>query len=383
VPNPIDHRRLTLARKRAGMTKRDIAQELGLSPASITQYEAGRTQPRPTTVRRLALILGCPAEYFDSTVDRRPAGVASAPFYRSLRATRQWERDQAEALSEHLWDLLWELERQFELPPVDLPDVSVPPPGASRGHLESVAEEVRDAWQMPHGAVGHAVRLLEAHGILITRLSGGSPRMDAFSRWMDGRPVVMLWDAKDDKARSRFDACHELGHLVLHQDEREPDQVLERQASAFASALLMPAEAIEPELPRRPPRPHDWDQLFDTRRRWGVSVAALFYRAREVGTLSEASFRRAMIRLSEAGLRSGEGGDLGPPEQPTFLGSIVAAYLSEHDLELDDLAARLRMGRRQLLEILGPSFGAGDVSPPGRPWPEVAVVMRTIDDASA
>jgi len=169
---------------------------------------------------------------------------------------------------------------------------------------------------------------------------------------------------KGDKARSRFDAAHELGHLLLHQDAREPDQVLERQASAFGSALLMPAEHIEPELPRTAPRDSDWSRLFETRQRWGVSIAALFYRARELGTLSDSAYRRSMIKLSEAGLRKDEGDALGPPEEPQYLAAIVRAYLEEHDLDLDGFAGRLRMGRRQLLEILGPGFGAGNASPP-------------------
>jgi len=106
----------------------------------------------------------------------------SAPFYRSLRATRQWERDQAEALSEHLWDLVWTLEREFELPRVALPDMEYVPAGAPRGRLERAAAELRAAWGVPAGPIANVVRLLEAHGILVARLSGGSPRMDARSR---------------------------------------------------------------------------------------------------------------------------------------------------------------------------------------------------------
>ena len=39
---------------------------------------------------------------------------------------------------------------------------------------------------------------------------------DALSFWYDGRLFVMLAEDKDNYFRSRFDAAHELAHLVLH-----------------------------------------------------------------------------------------------------------------------------------------------------------------------
>lgn len=37
-------------------------------------------------------------------------------------------------------------------------------------------------------------------------------------------------DKSDDKARSRFDAAHELGHLLLHHDAEPGSKVIENQA---------------------------------------------------------------------------------------------------------------------------------------------------------
>ena len=267
MPPSFDHQRLTIARKRAGLTKRELARRVSVSPASVTQYEAGKTEPRPGTVKTMAMVLGCSPEYFECAGKRRTPEAAPVPFYRSLRATRQWERDQAEALCEHLWDLLWILDREFELPTPELPDLGDVSISSPRARVEQAADDLRALWQVPTGGIGHAVRLLEAHGVIVARLTGASHRLDAFSRWLGHRPVVLLWDTKDDRARSRFDACHELGHLLFHQDEGEATQVLERQASAFASALLMPADQIEPELPTRPPRDSDWETLFETRKR--------------------------------------------------------------------------------------------------------------------
>jgi hypothetical protein len=43
------------------------------------------------------------------------------------------------------------------------------------------------------------------------------------------------------RPRGRFDAAHELGHLVMHGHERPlPGPEAEREANQFASAFLMP-----------------------------------------------------------------------------------------------------------------------------------------------
>lgn len=344
------------------MSKRELAEALEVSPASVTQYEAGRMVPRPPVVARIALVLGCRVAYFYDDPGRRVALASSGSFFRSLRATRQWEREQGEAHAEHVWDLLTLLERELELPAVDLPDWGAVAADAPRGTIEAVARRLREAWVMPAGPVSHVVRLVESKGIVVSRLPGGSNRLDAFSRWLGDRPLILLWSRKQDSARSRFDAAHELGHLVMHGEPEPANQILERQAHAFAAGFLMPAEQIEDELPRRAPRESEWDGLFALRRRWGVSIASLLYRARELGTMSDAAFRRAMVRLSDRGLRRDEGDD-DPPEQPRLLEQAVAALLAHRCWTLDDVAAELRFSDRQLRAVIGE--GVADKAPPG------------------
>jgi Zn-dependent peptidase ImmA (M78 family)/transcriptional regulator with XRE-family HTH domain len=348
-----DPQRLTLARWAAGLTKRELAARLDISPASLTQYEAGNTTPRPRTLAGMALILGVPAEYFEHDPKRRRPLGGSRSFFRSLRATRQWERDQADARAEHVFDLVAYLAERVRLPEVDVPEMPSLPRDASREAIEAVAESIRAAWGMPTGPVSHVVRLLEAHGVVVVRLASDGHRLDAFSRWFETRPLVILWDGKSDKARSRFDAAHELGHLVMHHEGEPGDRLLERQAHAFASAFLMPADQMIDCLPRRPPSGGDWQRLFELRQRWGVSVAAILYRARELDVLPEAGFRRAMTRLTALGLRHHDGDTLGEPEKPALLKQAVDAWLCHRGLNRDELARELRFGIRQLDDVLG------------------------------
>ena len=52
-----------------------------------------------------------------------------------------------------------------------------------------------------------------------------------------------LGSDKNYRARSRFDAAHELGHLVVHGDSYGVKQV-EQQAHMLAAGFLMPAHDI-------------------------------------------------------------------------------------------------------------------------------------------
>lgn len=278
-----------------------------------------------------------------------PSSV-SEPFFRSLRSTRQWERDEAEARATLVWQVAHEVEQRVNLPELNLPDLHMSESDAP-SNAATHANELRQLWQLPDGPIGNVARLLEGHGAVTTRLSGHSERVDAFSQWMDGRPFVVLWRMKADAARSRFDCAHELGHLVLHPDPEPGNKLFEDQAHAFASELLMPVEQIIDELPRRAPRKGDLPMLVETRERWGVSLAALYYHARDLNVISSETHRRAMIRLSEMGYRKSEPGDLGPPEQPGLLRAALGLLDESISWGLEELSDAVRLPVTLVREI--------------------------------
>jgi Zn-dependent peptidase ImmA (M78 family)/transcriptional regulator with XRE-family HTH domain len=327
-----DPRRLTLARWSAHLTKRDLAERSGLSPASVTQYEAGRTLPPPATLAKLALAVGVPVQYFERRPGRRRPDPAARSFFRSLRSTPQRDRDRADAFAEHVFDLIDYLDQRVTLPEPEVPQIQ--PQSSSREEIERIASEVRREWSVPDGPVANVVRLLEAHGVVVVRPDSGGTKLDAFSRWFGERPLVLLWGDKADKARSRFDAAHELGHLVMHSDPDPLDREQERQANMFASGFLMPADQVGRHLPRRAPTVRDWPTVLDSRKHWGVSAKALLYRSRELGALNEAGFRRSMIAYNQHRIHSEDGTALGPPEAPLLLVRAIQALGQADDPDL-------------------------------------------------
>jgi Zn-dependent peptidase ImmA (M78 family) len=237
------------------------------------------------------------------------------------------------------------VEQYVELPQPDIPDHLAG--DLSVEAIEQTASDLRNLWGLGQGPISNMVALLEGRGCIVSRIIAGSGAVDAFSGRVGLRPFAILTVDKDNAERSRFDAAHELGHLVLHQDVNPGSQAAEKQAHAFASAFLMPRDVIAEELPSR----LDFASYFELKVRWRVNVAALLYRARQVGRLSDPGFRRAMTDLNANGWRIHEPMS-GPHEIPTVIAAALVLLERARGVGRDDLARELRVGREDIDQLL-------------------------------
>jgi Zn-dependent peptidase ImmA (M78 family)/DNA-binding XRE family transcriptional regulator len=344
-----DPARLKLARESRGLLKSELAARVQVTPAAVGQFEAGTAKPSAATLAQLALVLSFPVEFFAFTGERRQTPTVADTFFRSLRSARQSERQQAVAHATLVWEVVRKLEEKVRLPALDLPDDLHVTPATSLDDIEAIAAELRRRWRLPPGPVPHVILVLELHGIVVTRYRSGSERLDAFSCPFPERPVVVLGDDKGQFDRSRFDGAHELGHLVMHPDPQPGDRTLERQAHRFAAGFLMPREQIVDELPHGRV---DWMEMVTLKRKWGVAIQALLYRARTLGTLDAGGYENAMKTMSRRGWRRQEPGNLGRPERPQMLQKAVDA-LATAGITMQDLVALTHLSEASLKTILG------------------------------
>lgn len=322
-----DGSRLTLARHLAGLRKSDLAGRIGKSPTAVAAWESGAKNPTPATVSELALGLSVDPGFFAVRPDDVTA-TSTTPHFRSLRSTSQLARDQAFAYGQLAVDITASLERHVELPNLDLPNVPVNTRHRDLDGPEEAARLVRERWEIGNGPVGHLVRLLENHGILVVFSPAQAASVDAYSFTSALRPVVVLNPIKRDYYRQRFDVAHELGHLVMHGDAEPGGRTVEDQAHRFASELLMPAAEIRDLLPSTMGA-RAWRTLAKLKEQWGVSMQALLFRARQLGRLSDVSYRNAMASISARGWRREEPGLVSAIEQPSLLPRAVELLLSE------------------------------------------------------
>ncbi len=307
--------RLRLARELSEWSQADLARQLRVTPAAVSQFESGVTRPSADVTNRMAQTLNVPNAFFTVAVTDTHDG-----FFRSLRRTSVAHRRRARALAHVAHDLA-EAAGADILPPAALPRFPVNDLKAPREHLEQIASDVRQELGLPRGPISNVVALLEQLGVVVIRLPLDTADVDAFSLPFPDRPVVVLGAEKDDKARSRFDAAHELGHLIVHGDQVWGVKEVEQQAHAFAAEFLMPAAQIYDELPTRA----DWPRLFELKRRWQVSLAALLMRAKTLQRMSEPQYLTAIKAASARGWKRVEPVPLGRPEQPKRLAEILQA----------------------------------------------------------
>lgn len=331
--------RLRLARELLSLSQASVAKGVNVTPAALSQFESGAARPGPETQQRLADFLRVPVDYF-----RLPLVDTHDGFFRSPRRTLVADRKRARAIAHVAHDLATHSANDHLAAP-SVPQVLLSVE-ADPSDAEKAAEQVRAEWGLPSGPIDNVAELIEQHGIVVIRLPLESADVDAFSLPFADRPVIVLGTDKNDRARSRFDGAHELGHLVMHSDQVWGMAAVEKQAHAFAAAFLMPADDIYDELPTYA----DWTTFFELKQKWQVSLAALLMRARKLGRMPEPIYSAAMKTMSARGWRRVEPVPLGEPEKPQIISQLA---------ERPELAALHSALPSQIIDTLRSAAAAG------------------------
>jgi Zn-dependent peptidase ImmA (M78 family)/DNA-binding XRE family transcriptional regulator len=316
------------------ITRAELARRANVSAAAISQYESGAMRPRAATLAELALVLNVPLAFLIESRQSTPLPSVDTSFFRSLRRTTQRDRERAAAYAGLLAQLVAEIDQRVTLPPFEpVPDLTLDPDHEPE-RAETAARAIRRRWQLDNEPIQHVIRLIERRGVVVARLPLNRD-VDAFS-WASGpRPLVLLGEEKRNYERSRFDAAHELAHILLHAADPEPAHPrMERQAHRFAGSLLIPAEAITDQWPRGR---WDWNQLVRIKQVWGISIAALLIRGRDLNLITAAAYESKMKYVSRMGWRRREPGAQLPPEQPDLINQALG-LLVQHGTTLEQIA---------------------------------------------
>lgn len=147
--------------------------------------------------------------------------------------------------------------------------------------------------------ISDLINILENLGIIIIQIKNPNNRFDDFdglSEFVNNIPVIVLLDDIKDGARQRFTIAHELGHLVLNINNDGLDE--EKLCNRFASALLMPKEAIINEFGYSRGNIHFFE-LTAFKNEFKVSYTAIVYRLKDLNIISEYLYKKLSIFLSQ------------------------------------------------------------------------------------
>jgi len=236
-------------------------------------------------------------------------------FFRSMSAATKIARLRARCRYEWLLDIVGYLREFVTLPEVNFPRYAHIPASIgsiSDEDIEDVANRTRSHWGIGLGPLSNVTWLLENNGAIVARQKLDAKTLDAFSNWSDNditTPYFILGIEKMSAVRSRFDAAHELGHMILHHhvDDnklRNPTtfKLIEDQANYFASAFLLPEKTFSQEVFYAP----NLEMLVALKSKWRVSIAAMVKRLRHLRLISREREQRLFINISRRHWRTKE-----------------------------------------------------------------------------
>jgi Zn-dependent peptidase ImmA (M78 family)/transcriptional regulator with XRE-family HTH domain len=358
--------RLIEARLAMMMSRAELARELGITGQAIGYYETGARRPDMDMLLRAAAVLEQPVSFFlrasPSIEDRR-----GTRFFRSVGTRSNKINYALDIRAKWLWELVSAIAKEVRQPDADLPDV--PPPSNQRSYsideLEEIATSLRRHWGLGDGPIANVVALFETHGLVVTRFELGSDQIDAFSCWINQKPHIFLGSDKKSCCRSRFDAAHELGHILLHRDIAQEDienkrvrDRIEHEANLFAGAFLFPQSAMFLEFYST-----RMNHFIGLKKRWRVSIQAIAHRAKNLDIIDEDQYILFRKNISFHRWNKSEPlDDEIPLEQPQWLLKCWELFVKRRGIQEMDTAEEIGF----TLDLVVRLFGRTDIST-GRP----------------
>lgn len=353
-------RRLEEAREAKGLTMAELARILNISRQAISSFEKGLKSPSADTLSAIATILGFPERFF--LAGHSSPKIEGAVHFRSRSTATKKTRMTGRTRGRWAALILDECLKYAQLPEVILPEIdTIDFESLSLSDIEDLATNVRRFWGLGDGPIPNLTRLVENKGIVVSHLPSGE-KVDAFSFWHSGRPIVML-DRTKTAVRMRFSLAHELGHLIMHQsveddylNDKELFDLVESQADYFASCFLMPAatfgrEYYSPSL----------SALERLKLRWITSIGSITMRARSLELITDN--QKSYIFKQLAPFRRKEPlDDVIQKEEPELLHKLIS-LLDKHsiikinelidifDLPAHELSAITRFSESEMVQI--------------------------------
>lgn len=304
------------------MTLEQLAQALGMTKQAVSKYEHSQSIPAPETIDKMMSILGMPFKYLCKE-DISFNAECSALFFRAMSSTTQGNVDYADIKSRWGYEILSAIEaprtKQFSLPSIK-----------DNLAISEKAIELRKYWGIGLLPIKNMTELLENNGVFVFVVNTTDLKTDAYSRIINGIPVIVLNKSKGTVVRWRFSLAHELGHLFLHRGLSETDFVLgnkelEDEANLFAEYFLMPTDGFKNSVIAT-----KLEHFIPLKKEWGVSVAAIIYHCNRIGLIDLHRTKSLQIQMSKQGWKKKEPlDDEFEFERPKLLESIICQQVTD------------------------------------------------------
>ncbi|SYX86920.1 helix-turn-helix domain-containing protein [Paenibacillus alvei] len=313
-------KKLTSARIARGFTIKELSERIGVSKQAISQFELDQAVPKAETMMQIVNALDFPRAYFFETDEEHFIGNT---FFRASPSISKRVREMQKERAGWVAKIYSILNQYVEFPLTNIPDLTNFSEGEwDREKIEELAIVMRNYWKLGDKPINNLVNVLESNGIILASVELGEIKVDAFCQPRAERSFVILGEDKKSAARRHFDAAHELGHLLMHLDihnqenlSKEEFKIMEQQANHFASAFLLPEDAFSSMVSSDT----TLDGYKELKKYWRVSIAAMIHRAKDLGLISLSRYTSLQKQISMRKMRHKEPlDDVLPVPRPTM-----------------------------------------------------------------
>jgi len=315
--------KLRQARLATGCSTRAIADRLApkvkVSHATIANYESARSQPTMDVLAALAVVYDRPLNWFLS----KSLSLRNVRYRNRKSRVTQSELARYEAHAIKWLEAYRAMETTLKKPlKADLCDFQFEPGESGK----SAAKRLRQCLGLDADQkITSVADLLERLGVRAIELPTDIALDGLAAAAGDEYAVILNSTVSSDRAR--LNAAHEVGHVLAGDcDESDIDNEgpNERRAFEFASHLLLTDDMLKEAFKSK-----SMVSLVQFKERFGISIAAMIYRGKESGHLSESLAKRIWIEISRRGWRDNEPGYVAEDRAVRFERLLDSALLQE------------------------------------------------------
>jgi Zn-dependent peptidase ImmA (M78 family) len=286
--------RLKAARKMKGFSLQDLSDAVKnkWNKQFLNRLEAGEAKPDSEMVSILCEALEVTNDYFF-----RESNVALEDIrFRKLKKLSAKEQEKVISKTAEYLERYLELEKLLGI------DNTIPfkPKGQkvkNAGEVEDAALNLRSKLGLGHDAILNVIEMLEENNIKVLPLAVDTAFSGMSTVVKNDIAVVVLNNSNDIPiVRKRFTALHELGHLYLDLSAFD-EKNSEKLCDIFAGAMLLPAEKLKQYFGNKRTQVI-MKELYMIASDYGISLAAIMYRAMHLGIITPSYHKFFMINYN-------------------------------------------------------------------------------------
>ena len=324
-------------RLKNNMTKRALADAIGVTPMPITNYENGDRNPNMDTLKLLANALNIKVTDFLANTGGE-LQFSHGKFRKGSKLgvmNQEYIRETVEEYFGRFFQVVSFLGGQKVLEPV--PEIKKIP---WMDDTENASKELRKYLGISiNGPVPNLVEILENKGILVLFIEVDSDYFSGMNGTVNGIPYIVI-NRTMSPARIRSTIVHEVAHFVFDWPEDLSDKDEENLATAISGAFLFPKEDAYRELGYK--RNAISRAMIMTCKEYGISLFMLVKRARLCEIINDSVEKVFYIRASKAGWRKAEP-DWGiQKEEPNLFEQLVYRAVTEEEISVQKGAELLK-----------------------------------------